>query len=74
MKGILIYLIKQVWQARFSQTFANRYNCICRFYPSCSEYAVLALRRYGLIQALRKSYCRLRRCVPRNTDSCIDFP
>lgn len=36
----------------------------CRFEPSCSEYAVLALRKYGLVKGLAKAAWRVLRCNP----------
>jgi putative membrane protein insertion efficiency factor len=36
----------------------------CRFEPSCSEYAVLALRKYGLVKGLAKAVWRVLRCNP----------
>lgn len=36
----------------------------CRFQPTCSEYAVLALRRYGPIVGSWKAAGRLLRCHP----------
>lgn len=36
----------------------------CRFYPSCSEYACQALRRFGFWQGLWLSLRRLGRCHP----------
>jgi putative membrane protein insertion efficiency factor len=36
----------------------------CRFHPSCSEYAVRALRANGLIVGLAQSAWRLLRCGP----------
>jgi hypothetical protein len=46
----------------------------CRFYPSCSEYAVLSVNKYGFALGLKKVYGRLLKCRPDNIDSCIDFP
>ncbi len=46
----------------------------CRFYPTCSEYAILSLQKYGLRIGLKKTYNRLKRCNRYNLDSCIDFP
>ncbi len=37
---------------------------MCRFEPSCSEYAVLALRKYGLAKGLVKAVWRVLRCNP----------
>ena len=36
----------------------------CRFRPTCSEYAVLAVRRYGPFLGLWKTAGRLLRCHP----------
>ena len=38
----------------------------CRFIPSCSEYTVQALQKYGLIQGLKSSFDRYKRCTPPN--------
>jgi len=36
----------------------------CRYYPSCSEYAVQALRTHGVIRGLALALWRLLRCNP----------
>ncbi|MEO0250045.1 MAG: membrane protein insertion efficiency factor YidD [candidate division WOR-3 bacterium] len=36
----------------------------CRFHPSCSEYAILALQKHGLLRGLGLSAWRLLRCGP----------
>jgi len=36
----------------------------CRFYPSCSEYAVQAIQRYGALKGLRKAALRIMKCHP----------
>jgi putative membrane protein insertion efficiency factor len=36
----------------------------CRYYPSCSEYAVQAIRRYGILRGLVLAGWRLLRCNP----------
>jgi putative membrane protein insertion efficiency factor len=37
---------------------------VCRFYPTCSEYAVEALRVHGAIRGLALTAWRLLRCAP----------
>ncbi|RLC42407.1 MAG: membrane protein insertion efficiency factor YidD [Candidatus Coatesbacteria bacterium] len=36
----------------------------CRFSPSCSEYAIEALRKYGIIRGSLKAVWRVLRCNP----------
>ena len=36
----------------------------CRYQPTCSEYAMQAIRRYGAIKGTRLAVMRLLRCHP----------
>jgi uncharacterized protein len=36
----------------------------CKYYPSCSEYAVQAIRRFGIVRGLVLAAWRLLRCNP----------
>jgi putative membrane protein insertion efficiency factor len=36
----------------------------CKYYPSCSEYAVQAVRRFGILRGLVLAAWRLLRCNP----------
>lgn len=38
----------------------------CRFEPSCSQYMIDALRRYGLLRGAWKGLRRVLRCHPWN--------
>ena len=38
----------------------------CRFHPSCSQYYILALRKYGLYSGSWRGICRILRCHPWN--------
>ena len=57
--GALILLIR-VYQRRISPLFPP----CCRFYPTCSHYAVEALRTYGIVRGLALSMWRILRCNP----------
>lgn len=36
----------------------------CRFYPTCSEYSIQALQKYGIIKGSWKSIKRILKCHP----------
>ena len=36
----------------------------CKYHPSCSQYAVTAVRRYGILRGLVLAGWRLLRCNP----------
>jgi putative membrane protein insertion efficiency factor len=36
----------------------------CRFYPTCSEYTLLAIRKYGVAKGSWLGFKRLLRCQP----------
>ncbi|MEQ8192540.1 MAG: membrane protein insertion efficiency factor YidD [Candidatus Eremiobacterota bacterium] len=59
LKLILINLI------RFYQNYISCYMPpVCRFRPSCSEYAVQSLEKYGIIRGGLKATWRILRCNP----------
>ena len=37
---------------------------VCRFEPSCSEYFIQAVRKYGPVRGARKGIWRICRCNP----------
>jgi putative membrane protein insertion efficiency factor len=39
---------------------------LCRFHPSCSEYFILAVRKYGPVRGACKGGWRICRCNPWN--------
>jgi len=45
----------------------------CRFEPTCSEYSVLAIEKYGVFRGLWKSLLRVVRCNPLTKPS-VDLP
>ena len=69
-----IKLIKKIWHGKIGRKYNHKNHVLCRFYPSCSNYAILALEEYGFVKGWIMSYKRVKRCTPFNTDSCIDFP
>jgi putative component of membrane protein insertase Oxa1/YidC/SpoIIIJ protein YidD len=52
----------------------RRRSRMCGFLPSCSEYSVRALQKYGAVKGSVLTVRRLRRCNPTYTGPRIDFP
>ena len=46
----------------------------CRFYPSCSDYAVEALQRHGALKGLWLAMRRVGRCHPWHPGGCDPVP
>ena len=72
--NLSVWLIQNMWQKFIGPIYNKKRRIICRFYPTCSEYTVLALNKYGLIKGISLTTNRLKRCTVENTDSCIDYP
>ena len=59
MKAVLLFLI------RFSQRFLSpAFPRRCRFSPTCSQYALEAIGRYGALKGGYLAFRRLLRCNP----------
>jgi len=49
----------------FYQRFLSPFTgTSCRFYPSCSEYSIQALQKYGFLRGCCKTFARLLKCHP----------
>ena len=59
MKRLLIYMIKL-----YQRFLSPLKRPCCRYYPSCSQYAVLAIEKYGARRGSIKALLRLLRCNP----------
>ncbi|WP_028051103.1 membrane protein insertion efficiency factor YidD [Cellulomonas sp. URHD0024] len=46
----------------------------CRFYPSCSQYAVIAVQRHGALRGTYLAVWRILRCNPWNPGGVDDVP
>lgn len=66
-KPILIWLVK-AYQRFAPDKTRNR----CRYEPSCSQYMILCLEKYGVRRGLPKGIKRWRSCKPPNGG--IDLP
>jgi putative membrane protein insertion efficiency factor len=59
MKHIAVCLIR-FYQKAVSPHFPSS----CRYYPTCSEYALLALEKYGVLRGSLLAIKRILRCHP----------
>lgn len=59
LKGILVFTIRfyQKWISPMKKPS-------CRFYPTCSEYAIQAIQKYGGIRGTAMSAKRILKCHP----------
>ncbi len=56
-----------IWLVKAYQRFApDRVRDKCRFEPSCSQYMIISLQKYGFFRGLHRGIKRLRRCQPPN--------
>jgi uncharacterized protein len=46
----------------------------CRFYPSCSQYVVESIQRFGLTQGFFLGFGRICRCHPLNDGGVDEVP
>ncbi|MEN3014567.1 MAG: membrane protein insertion efficiency factor YidD [bacterium] len=66
MKQIVIQAIKMYRKLKMRPA-------VCRYYPSCSEYMILSIEKYGLIKGILKGLIRIVRCNPLGKGG-IDYP
>ncbi|MCL3860755.1 membrane protein insertion efficiency factor YidD [Actinotalea sp. K2] len=60
---------------RFYQVFISPLSGpTCRYYPSCSQYAVTAVRRHGALRGTWLALRRLGRCHPWTAGGVDDVP
>lgn len=67
LKYVLIFIIK-IYQKVAPVSIRNK----CRFEPSCSNYMLQSLEKYGLFKGLKKGINRLKRC--NIDDGGYDYP
>lgn len=59
LRNILIYLVK-IYQYIISPFFPNN----CRYFPSCSEYSINALKKFGIFKGSYLTIIRILKCNP----------
>ena len=67
MKKVLIIIVK------LYQSIPGNFHNACRFYPSCSNYAIEALEIHGCIKGTYLTIKRILKCNPFNKKGGIDL-
>lgn len=53
------------WPIRFYQRYLSRWKpAMCRFAPTCSQYAVEAIESHGILRGASLALWRVLRCNP----------
>lgn len=48
----------------YRATISHTYGDVCKYYPSCSAYAVTAVQQHGAVKGAALAAARLARCHP----------
>jgi len=65
MRKFLIFNIK-LYKYFISPFLGNN----CRFYPTCSQYAIDAIEKYGVCKGITKAIIRILKCHPFHPGGC----
>lgn len=68
MKKVLIGMIR-IYQKTISPdhgVFSGGRQRVCRFHPTCSNYTIEAIEKYGVLKGVRMGAWRILRCNPFN--------
>lgn len=67
--SVLLIAAVRLYQLTLSHLIGRQ----CRFHPTCSEYFILAVRKYGAVRGSWRGICRIARCHPWNAGG-VDWP
>lgn len=71
-QGIICSRAIAIWCIRVYQRYASaKTRLMCCYIPSCSEYTILAIEKYGVFYGGYKALCRIVKC---GSYGGIDYP
>jgi len=71
MKRITIFFLK-IYKLFISPALAYLFGKGCRFVPTCSDYAMESIKKYGVIKGGELSLKRISKCHPFNHSPYLD--
>ena len=72
MKNIIVFIIK-IYRVTLSKMLVFLFGDGCRFYPTCSQYAIEAVSKHGVFKGLGLAIKRFSRCHPYSKEAHIDL-
>src|SRR3954447_10256766 len=58
----------------YRATISHTYGDVCKYYPSCSAYAVGAVQQHGAVKGAALAAARIARCHPWAAGGIDDVP
>lgn len=72
LSGIIFSRIIVIWIIKIYQRYAKmETRMMCCYIPSCSEYAILAVKKYGTFYGMFKAVKRIIKC---GSQGGVDYP
>ena len=69
MRSMIICLIRI-----YQRHLRRMHNRECIYTPTCSEYAILVIDKFGVIRGVRYAYVRIKRCNGALYQGWDDWP
>ena len=65
-----------LWMIRFYRKYLSgmKGGCTCKYYPTCSQYGLEAIEKYGALKGGVLAVWRLLRCTPLSTGGYDPVP
>jgi hypothetical protein len=71
--SLLLIGLVRLYQCTLSPAITALFGPVCRFYPSCSQYFILAVQKHGPVRGAIKGVGRVCRCHPWSPGG-VDWP
>ena len=69
LPALTLIAVTRLYQMTLSHVIGRQ----CRFHPTCSQYFILAVKKYGALRGAAKGLARISRCHPWHPGG-VDWP